>query len=91
MYRRVCPFGAALLTACVVLTGCGGITNKGGDTTCGEYLKMTSDGQNAVIKKYYSDKGQDPSNGEIMLARGSALLYCNTVGGDSSPIKNIEG
>lgn len=52
---------------------------------------MSKDGQVAVLKKHYSDKGKEPSNGELTLYRLSAVAYCNTAGTDSSPIKNIDG
>ncbi len=83
-------FVVATLVVAMGLTGCSA-ANKGGDTTCKEFVGMAQDAQVAVLKKHYEDKGRTPSNGELTLARMSAGLYCKTAGTDSSPIKNIDG
>lgn len=88
--RRVVVSVIAIAVS-VGLAGCGA-ANRGGDTTCGDYLAMSSGEQTAVIEKHYADKGKTSlSNGEISMARASAVLYCRTAGSDSSPIKNIDG
>ena len=74
------------------LCGCGGSANAGGATKCGDYMKMSSSQQESVIKKFFEEKGdKNPSNGNIMLSKQSAKLYCSTAGGDSDPIRNIDG
>ena len=66
-------------------------TTKGGDTTCKEYMAMSSDDQRDAVKALLSEKGKKPSNAEITLARSSAKLFCVTVGNDQSKIREING
>lgn len=90
---------AALRAACIAglsivlvstLTGCS--ANKGGDTTCGEFSKLSQQGKSDAIESFLKSKsGDEPANGVILLNVASASLYCSTVGSDSDPIKNIDG
>ncbi|QPL04713.1 MULTISPECIES: hypothetical protein [Actinomyces] len=84
---------AVVLAACgTMLSGCSGSpASKGGDATCGEYLQMSKDERTEAITLLLKEHNDDPSNGEISVARASATLYCNTVGSDSSPIRDING
>lgn len=53
---------------------------------------MSDSQQDAAIRGYFSDKGEnDPAGGAVLVAKGSANLYCNTIGTASDPIKNIDG
>lgn len=82
----------AAVMAAAALAGCSGTsTSKGGDTTCGEFKAMSSQDQKEVIKALLSEKGGEPSNGEILITTGSAKLFCATVGSDSSKIREING
>ena len=79
------------MIAGLVTTGCGA-TTQGEETTCGDFLDMSSDDKTAVITLMLQDEGtDDPSNGQITLTKTSAELYCNTAGSDSDPIENING
>ena len=50
---------AAVMVA-VSLTGCSGATTtKGGDTTCKEYMAMSSDDQRDAVKALLSEKGKN--------------------------------
>lgn len=81
----------SLATAALALTACGS-SNAGGDTTCGDYLGMDSGAQSQVIRTWLETKGDaDPATGTVTLNRFSAVAYCNTVGRESDPIKNIDG
>lgn len=74
------------------LAGCGGTANAGGNTTCKDYMGMSNSKQEEVIKKFFSEKGNsNPSGFDVRLSLESARLYCNTIGTDSSPIRNIDG
>ena len=56
----------ATVMVAVSLAGCSGsTTTKGGDTTCREYLTMSSDDQYDAVKALLSEKGKKPSNAEI--------------------------
>lgn len=82
---------ACAVVAALALSGCSA-GNAGGSTTCKDYKAMSKDQRREAIKKYFAEKGtKEPSNAQITLAQTSALLYCNTAGSDSDPIKNIDG
>lgn len=79
--------GIALVVA---LSGCSSL--EGGDTTCGEYLELSSSDQQQVIRNFLEEQGDsDPAGGEVLLSQQSAKLYCNTIGTASDPISNIQG
>lgn len=63
----------------------------GGDTTCGEYLTMSSDDQYEAVKDLLSEKGKTPSKAMIQLSVSSAKLFCVTAGDDQSKIREING
>lgn len=88
MRKITAAFCAVALS--VTLGACGS-ANKGGDTTCGDFKNMSSSEKKEVIKALFAEGGKDASNGEILIGVGSATLYCNTVGSDSSPIRDING
>ncbi len=76
----------------VSLAACSGSTRtKGGDTTCGEYLAMSSDDQYEAVKDLLSEKGKTPSKAMIQLSVSSAKLFCVTAGDDQSKIREING
>ena len=92
-HRRPGARAAAIVTGLVALTlsisGCG---NKGGATTCGEFLKMNDQQQEQVIVRFMKEKGDtNPAQGKVSLSVLSAIGYCNTWGGASDPISNIDG
>ena len=65
---------AMMLTLVVSLVGCGG-ANKGGDTTCEEYLKMSGDEQTKVITDFIKEDNGNPSKLRVMTAKASAKLF----------------
>ena len=80
----------AAVMVVVSLTACSGSTRtKGGDTTCGEYLTMSSDDQYEAVKDLLSEKGKTPSKAMIQLSVSSAKLFCVTAGDDQSKIREI--
>ncbi|MBS1907179.1 MAG: hypothetical protein JST33_11565 [Actinobacteria bacterium] len=88
---RAVAVASVLAIGAVSMAGCSA-GSKGGDTACGDYKKMSSSDQKAVIKAFFAEKGDSsPSNGKILLSQQSARLYCATVGSDSSPIRGIDG
>lgn len=77
---------------CVSLIGgCQG-GNKGGDTTCGDFLAMSASDQTAAVQKLLEESGEsDVSNGMIALNVAGVQLFCSTLGSDSSKIREIDG
>lgn len=86
---RIAGF-AAVAFAALALAGCSA-GNKGGNTTCGEFLAMDGGQQTAVITSFYQSTGADTSNGSITLGVISATLYCSTVASNDDPISGING
>ena len=89
---RPAALAAATALALAALTGCGAMDpNKGGDTTCGDYMEMAPEDQREVITTFLDEKGQsDPAGMEVTLNQEAAKLYCSTVGQTSDPIRNAE-
>ncbi|BBZ65345.1 hypothetical protein MINS_07740 [Mycolicibacterium insubricum] len=76
---------------CVVAVLAGCSSNKGGDTTCGDFNKMDAKGQTEVITAMLKDeKGKEPNNLEIAATKASAKAFCKTLGKDSSKVKDIK-
>lgn len=65
--------------------GCG--DELGPDTACSKFLTLSPSDQQTAIKALLDSKGQSQGTGSVLIARGSALAFCNTVGAD----KTIEG
>lgn len=76
--------------AAVMLSGCGA-ANKGGDTTCAEYAKLSKSDQTQVVTDLLKEGGDEPSGLRINVAKGSIKLYCATVGKSDSKIREING
>ncbi|UXA19079.1 hypothetical protein [Mycobacterium sp. SMC-4] len=78
------------LCAATILTGCSGVGNQGGDTTCADFNELDTKGQTAAITKMLQDdKGKEPTNLEVTGTRLSATAFCKTLGRDSSKIRDI--
>lgn len=79
------------LTLTLGMTSACGEGLRGGDTTCGEFRSMSKSDQTRVIKDFGRKGESDVSNFEIGRNRLSAKAFCNTVGSDSSKIREIDG
>jgi acid stress chaperone HdeA len=77
--------GVAVVLA---LGGCSqGVLNKGGDTTCKEFLGQDDKTQQETITKMLKDeKGSDPANLEITGTRLSVQTYCQVAGQQDTKI-----
>lgn len=65
--------------------------NKGGDTTCGDYMEMPPEEQREVITTFLDDKGQpEPVGMDVTLRLEASKLYCSTVGQAGDPIRNAD-
>lgn len=90
--RRSVAAIAAALGLAIGLSACGGSAGAGGNTTCKNFLAMNDSQQDKVIRKFMEEQGDsDPSGGAVLVTKGSANLYCNTIGSASDPIKSING
>lgn len=82
---------ALLLVSALALGGCGS-ENAGGETTCGDYLEMDVDTQNAVVRAWLDERGEaDPTGVTVTANRLGALAFCNSLGKASDPINSVTG
>ncbi|GGC59744.1 hypothetical protein GCM10011410_10220 [Hoyosella rhizosphaerae] len=65
--------------------------NRGGDTTCGDFLTQDESAQRDTIRTYLQEKGDDPVNLQIDTTRIVVLGFCRTIARDGDPIRRIEG
>ena len=82
---------AALLvgtTLAALLAGCS--SNKGGDTTCGDFLSQDNAAQTETVTAYLESEGSSTSGANVNLTRLGAQAYCNTIGDSSSPISDMK-
>lgn len=81
----------AIIAAIGLLAGCGGgSANEGGETTCEAFMKMSDAEQREVIHQFMEDEGRDTSETNVNLRRGSATLFCHTLGKPNSKIREID-
>ncbi len=87
---RAPVIGTAMLVGLLSLSACS--SNDGGATSCSDYLGLSSSERTDVIKKFLDENG-DSGAGSVKtgLTKASVLAYCNTVGGGSDPISNVNG
>jgi acid stress chaperone HdeA len=82
---------AAIAIAALLLSGCSAsqVINTGGDTKCSDFKGQDEKKQDSEISKMLKDKsGNEPNNLEVSATRGSALVYCQTVGTPDSKISD---
>ena len=88
--RLVLAAVSVLAGVTVLLGGCSAvekITNKGGDTTCGEFNGHNDQKQRAAVTKMLKDaKGGEPSNLELSGTQLAVSAFCKTIGKDSDKI-----
>lgn len=89
MKFRTSVTSAVALVTVLAMGGCS--SNDGGETTCGDYLDLSGDERSEVVKKFLEDQGDSAGAIKTGLFKASVLAYCNTVGGPSDPISNVNG
>ena len=91
---RTVGLTAATALTLAALTACGASplsNNKGGDTSCSDFMAMTSDEQRDVANSYLDEKGNgNPAGYEVTLTIQSSKLFCSTLGSADDPIRKIE-
>ncbi|MBD8505353.1 hypothetical protein HT102_02475 [Hoyosella sp. G463] len=91
--RSVAACCAALVALGPAAACSGGILgNRGGDTTCADFLSQDEEAQRETIRVYLEEReGNEPINLEIATTRVIIVGYCTTFARDSDPIRSIEG
>lgn len=80
--------GAVVLVVGLTATACNG--NKGGETTCGEFNKMSGGDQKAAVAAYLEETGDPTSGLAVTGARTVVKLFCSTVGESDDPISDAD-
>jgi len=81
---------SATLSIAMLLSGCAGSNNKGGDTTCEEFNSHDSSIQTADVAQMLEDqKGKEASNMEVTVTKLSVQAFCKTLGKQSNKIRDI--
>jgi hypothetical protein len=61
----------------MVVAGCSGASNSGGKTTCGDFLAMRTEDQDATVAKLLKERiGRNSATGDIVAKRDSILESC---------------
>ncbi|MBL1079399.1 hypothetical protein JK358_33835 [Nocardia sp. 2] len=82
--------------AVTLLSGCTDVAralNKGGDTTCSEYLNQNADDQRMTITKAIKQQtGNDaePAGTQVDITMASVQALCQVQANSETPIKNAD-
>ncbi|MFT4200449.1 hypothetical protein [Gordonia sp. (in: high G+C Gram-positive bacteria)] len=86
--------GVVAVVACLGLAACSQVEdmvdkNKGGKTTCGDYMKLDQPQRTDVVLKFLEEKGVSQANDIAVTANKTAILtFCSTVASSTDPISN---
>ena len=86
MKRLVC----AALSVLVLVAGCGGASNRGGDTTCKDYLAMSNDDKGATVARMLKERnGSNSSTGDVVVKRLAIVGFCQPADKQGSKIGDL--
>ncbi|MGK0540010.1 MULTISPECIES: hypothetical protein [Propionimicrobium] len=78
--NRVNKVASGFLASLVMLSLCAcGPANKGPETTCGDYLKMSSSKQKKTIETIFKEKNRSPEKDEVSKVAGMVVSGCSFV------------
>jgi acid stress chaperone HdeA len=81
---------AAAAIAMVLIAGCSGASNSGGDTTCKDFLAMrVSDKDAAVAKMLKAREGHNASTGDVEDKRTVLVGLCQPSDKQGSKISDL--
>lgn len=68
----------AVVSVIALLTGCGGASNSGGDTTCGEFTAMRTDNMDATVARMLKERnGRNSSTTDVINTRMKLVKSCS--------------
>jgi acid stress chaperone HdeA len=74
--NRTAVFAAAVVGA-LLLGGCGGASNSGGDTTCKDFLAMSDNDKDATAARMLKERnGRNASTQDVELKRFALIGLC---------------
>lgn len=63
----------------MLVAGCSGASNSGGDTSCADFLAMRTDNQDATVAKLLKERnGRNSSTGDVVDKRVSLVASCGS-------------
>ena len=81
---------AVAVSAMVLISGCSGASNDGGDTTCKSFLAMRVDDRDAAVAKMLKEReARNASTGEVDDKRTILMGLCQPADKQSSKISDL--
>ena len=81
---------AAAVAAMILVSGCSGASNSGGDTTCTDFLSMRDRDRDATVAKMLKEReGRNASTGDIEEKRMILVGLCQPADKQGSKISEL--
>jgi acid stress chaperone HdeA len=81
---------AAAASALVLISGCSGASNNGGNTTCKDFLAMRDNDKDAAVARMLKEReGRNASTGDIEAKRMILVGFCQPTDKQDSKISEL--
>ncbi len=81
---------AAAASALILISGCSGASNSGGDTTCKDFLAMRDNDKDAAVARMLKEReGRNASTGDIEAKRTILIGLCQPADKQGSKISEL--
>jgi acid stress chaperone HdeA len=88
--KRLSVAVAAAVCAMVLMSGCSGASNNGGDTTCKDFLAMRVNDRDAAVAKMLKQReARNASTGDIDDKRTMLMGLCQPADKQGSKISDL--
>ena len=88
--KRIVTAATAVLCAVAIVSGCGGASNDGGDTTCKDFLALNDNGKDATVAKMLKvSNGRNSSTSDVELKRVTLVGSCQPADKRDSKIGDL--
>jgi acid stress chaperone HdeA len=88
--KRLSVAVAAAASALILISGCSGASNSGGDTTCKDFLAMRNNDRDAAVAKMLKEReGHSASTGDIEDKRTILIGFCQPPDKQGSKISEL--
>jgi acid stress chaperone HdeA len=78
-----------LVPVLALLAGCAGFTNHGGQTSCGDYLNLSTEERHETIIQMLEEQGEENTTIRVTVASASVLVYCTTIANSYDTIVSV--
>ena len=80
----------AIGSVVVLLTGCSGASNSGGDTTCRDFVAMRTDNMDATVARMLKERnGRNSSTTDVVNTRLTLVEACGPADKGDVPIGEL--